>query len=33
VTAALATLVFGAVLLVLHAIPDELLDAVPLLRR
>jgi O-antigen/teichoic acid export membrane protein len=33
VTAALATLVFGAVLLLLHAIPDELLDAVPLLRR
>jgi O-antigen/teichoic acid export membrane protein len=33
VTAVLATVVFGAVLLALRAIPGELLDAVPLLRR
>jgi O-antigen/teichoic acid export membrane protein len=33
VTAALATLVFAAVLLALRAVPDELLDAVPRLRR
>jgi O-antigen/teichoic acid export membrane protein len=33
VTAVLATIVMGAVLLALRAIPDELLDALPLLRR
>jgi O-antigen/teichoic acid export membrane protein len=32
-TAALSTIVFAAVLLALRAIPDELLDAVPFLRR
>jgi O-antigen/teichoic acid export membrane protein len=32
-TAVAATIVFAAVLLLLRAIPDELLDAVPLLRR